>query len=843
MTKKIIAISFSIFLVCLTVKVFVNKFQNAQYPDLPKSISCLSYEPRSGGKQIGPDNLLTEEQIRSDLEIISKYSKCIHTYYMLYGMEEAPRIAKEFGIKLVAGIWISEDQERNKQEIEMAKKVLKENKNIFLVGVGNETQLFRKISATELLKYIREVKKFSPFPVSTDEFSLFWFDYPEVVKEVGYIAVHVFPYWTGANREASVSNVLSEYKRLTQRYPSKKVYLTETGWPTLGNKRWGAEPSLDNQRKFLLELDSKIKDLGGFYNVVETFDQPWKIHETEGRAGTHWGILDVNGVDKVEKRAQNLSFAGTIIILISLIVNSIFSIRYRRLKFRAHFLSHWFFALIITSTVWIILTLYEEYLLSSPLIWSILIPSQILLIFIAISHFIQGVRVYGDDPDLSLRPEKSKNLPFVSIHIPCRNENPEQVIACATSCLNQNYPSFEVIVVDNNTTDPSLWKPLKDFALKNKEGLKFIHVENLKGFKAGALNLALRNTSEKAVTIAVVDSDYVVSPEWLSSSVPYLSEKVKVVQSPQNYRTRTNSLFEKAVILEQKIFFEVGMKVRNTANAIIEHGTLCLIDKKSLEKVGGWAEWCITEDTELGLRMLFAGYQVLYIPDSFGGGIAPKSLFECVKQRFRWVYGSVRMTVYYFKDFIFGKRLSFKQKYYFVSGWLFWFAHIFYPLFVLGAFIGTFIVMEDERLFPPSELSFTLIIFVFLEIFLAFLLLKKITKSKILDIIGVILLGISLTGTITTAVLTGLIYKEKPFEVTSKNVVPQTWRQLFNKTVWSILLFLEYAMVTSLILSKYSTENRDVFIWVFVIFVLSIVPMSVIIVETMSFFQSRRKLV
>ena len=48
--------------------------------------------------------------------------------------------------------------------------------------------------------------------------------------------------------------------------------------------------------------------------------------------------------------------------------------------------------------------------------------------------------------------------------------------------------------------------------------------------------------------------------------------------------------------------------------------------KAALEEVGGWAEWCITEDTELGLRLFEAGFEAAYIPQTMGAGLEPDTL-------------------------------------------------------------------------------------------------------------------------------------------------------------------------------------------------------------------------
>ena len=56
-------------------------------------------------------------------------------------------------------------------------------------------------------------------------------------------------------------------------------------------------------------------------------------------------------------------------------------------------------------------------------------------------------------------------------------------------------------------------------------------------------------------------------------------------------------------------FFDIGMVQRNEVNAIIVHGTMCLIRRAALEAAGGWSSDTICEDTDLGLTLLELGWQ------------------------------------------------------------------------------------------------------------------------------------------------------------------------------------------------------------------------------------------
>ena len=150
---------------------------------------------------------------------------------------------------------------------------------------------------------------------------------------------------------------------------------------------------------------------------------------------------------------------------------------------------------------------------------------------------------------------------------------------------------------------------------------RFFHFDGVKGFKAGALNRALALTDPDATHIAVIDSDYQVEPFWLRRAMPYFaSPGIALVQGPQDYRDAAENLFKAMAYEEYRGFFHIGMVERNEHNAIIQHGTMTIVAKAALEEVDGWSEWCITEDTELGLKLFEAGYEAAYIPQSMGAG-------------------------------------------------------------------------------------------------------------------------------------------------------------------------------------------------------------------------------
>jgi hypothetical protein len=102
-----------------------------------------------------------------------------------------------------------------------------------------------------------------------------------------------------------------------------------------------------------------------------------------------------------------------------------------------------------------------------------------------------------------------------------------------------------------------------------------------------------------------------------------------------------------------------------------------LIRRSILDRLGGWDEWCITEDAEASLRMLKAGYSGLYVGRSFGRGIMPLTFASLKSQRFRWCFGGMQILRMHWRDLIAwnrdpANRLSVGQRIDYLLGSLQW---------------------------------------------------------------------------------------------------------------------------------------------------------------------------
>jgi cellulose synthase/poly-beta-1,6-N-acetylglucosamine synthase-like glycosyltransferase len=254
--------------------------------------------------------------------------------------------------------------------------------------------------------------------------------------------------------------------------------------------------------------------------------------------------------------------------------------------------------------------------------------------------------------DVMCRTRRSRPLPmadpnyqpFVSLHVPAYNEPPELLIETIKAVEQIDYPNYEIVVMDNNTKDPAIWGPVQEYC-RGRDRVKFVHVDPWPGYKAGACNLALRQyTDPRAEVIGMVDADDIVKPYYLRETAPYFSDpNLGFVQTFEGNRDYEGSQYYTACVDSYQGFYLAVMSSRNERDTVPFVGTMGLFRRSALEGVGGWNEWCISEDTEASLRVLKSGWSGLYIPRCFGRGIVPPTFAGLNTQRHRWCFGAMQI--------------------------------------------------------------------------------------------------------------------------------------------------------------------------------------------------------
>ena len=275
-----------------------------------------------------------------------------------------------------------------------------------------------------------------------------------------------------------------------------------------------------------------------------------------------------------------------------------------------------------------------------------------LVIVLDLAAFVVLMSAINHASDVLSRVRRGRPLPvadpgyqpFVSLHIPAYNEPPELLIETIKAVEAIDYPNFEVVVIDNNTRDPAVWRPVEDYC-RGRERVTFVHVAPWPGYKAGACNLALRRyTDPRAEIIGLVDADDIVQPHYLRETVAYFSNPdLGFVQTFEGNRDFEGSDYYTACVDSFQAFYLGTMSSRNERDSVPFVGTMGLFRRSALTAIGGWNEWCICEDTEASLRVLKDGWSGLYLPRCFGRGIVPPSFAGMLTQRHRWCFGGMQI--------------------------------------------------------------------------------------------------------------------------------------------------------------------------------------------------------
>ena len=802
-------------------------------PDFTGQLASVSYTPfaHSSHPDTGPPP--TPAQIRADLAAIAPYTKGIRLYSSTGGAELVPPIAAEFGLKVTVGAWIDKDKERNEREINAALELARHNSNVNAIVVGNETTGVRaEMNVDDLIKLIQRVKRQSPVPVTTGEIWTVWMDHPELTSAVDFIGAHILPYWEGVDASRAVDQTIEFYEKLRQMHPGKRIVISEFGWPSAGYNYHRAVPGRAEQALVIRDFVNRAQAYGIDYNIIEAIDQSWKT--AEGGVGPYWGLIDAS-------RQPKFAWTGTIIdpdyfkraglaVLLGLLLSLPILTMARAtvpqaflLAAAANGVGAWFAAIV---AFWKGHYFVPGAAFALGLGMVLLVP----LVFIALARveeiaaimFGRAPRRLANAP--SLVPDAPEAYaPKVSIHVPACCEVPDMLIATLDALSRLDYQNFECVVVINNTPDPAAWQPVEAHCATLGKRFKFIRVDKLAGYKAGALRLALEHTAPDAAIIGIIDADYVVAPDWLKDLGPLFADPhVGLVQAPQDHRDGDRSVMHAAMNAEYAGFFDIGMVQRNEVNAIVMHGTMCLIRRAALDAVGGWATDTIVEDTDLGLSILQHGYIAHYTNRRYGYGLLPDTFDAFKRQRQRWAYGGFQLFRKHWRKLLpWSDGMTREQKREYGIGWLNWLGGDSIGVIVallnivwVPAVAFANIAVPDRILTIPIIMAFTVSVIHFVSLYQ---LRVRVPAGQML---GAVCAAMAVQWTVARAVALGIINESVPFRRTAKGGVARKGPD-FTAFWESVIAALLLVGALTLVLTNYK-QVHEINIFAFVLVVQSL---------------------
>lgn len=291
------------------------------------------------------------------------------------------------------------------------------------------------------------------------------------------------------------------------------------------------------------------------------------------------------------------------------------------------------------------LTLFVYNLTLVPMIFT-----SILFLLIVLLNFVakQKQPVKGDI-----------GTPFVTVQIPTFND--PWLFRCAEHCLNFDYPKdrYEVMIVCDSS-DAAYRSRIDKLAADNPGRVVLVRRDNREGFKPGALNNSLRYA--RGEFLVVFDSDWMPRPDFLRTILPpFADPSIAIVQSRQGFYNHKTNLITRFASHLLTIYHTLVMPINQRINCVFFCGTAGAIRRSAFEAVGGWNKGSITEDSDLSVRLLMKGYKTAYL-DYETPSEVPDTFESFLKQQMRWGYGNARVFFDYWRQILYGKGLTIKQR-------------------------------------------------------------------------------------------------------------------------------------------------------------------------------------
>lgn len=263
----------------------------------------------------------------------------------------------------------------------------------------------------------------------------------------------------------------------------------------------------------------------------------------------------------------------------------------------------------------------------------------------------------------ALKNPKEKNetyKPLISIMIPAHNE--ESVIGnTVETVLNLDYPNFEIIVIDDRSTDNTA-SVIKDLEKKYPDKvIAFIRSKDAFPGKSAVLNDALEFAKGEA--ILVFDADATMEKDFLTNLVYELEPKdVGAVQARKVVRNKDVNLLTRCQNNEMTMDTHFQVSRDAVKGAVELRGNGELIKRTALEDIGGWNNYTITDDLDMSTRLHIKGWDVRFCPDTIVYEEGIMYLSPLYRQRRRWLEGTIRRYLEYFGDILTSKKMPLRVR-------------------------------------------------------------------------------------------------------------------------------------------------------------------------------------
>jgi glycosyltransferase XagB len=242
-------------------------------------------------------------------------------------------------------------------------------------------------------------------------------------------------------------------------------------------------------------------------------------------------------------------------------------------------------------------------------------------------------------PEHFRAPQKS-----FTVMLPARHE--EDVIQTTIErVVRANYPLslLEVVVICSIDDTGTIAKAQQKIAQLHRQGIDNVHVVAFKNKpinKPHGLNVGLRTTRNEVVTIFDAEDD--IHPDIFNLvNTVMLDEQVPVVQCGVQLMNYQSKWYSALNVLEYFFWFKSRLHYHARLGMTPLGGNTVFFTRQVLQRVGGWDEYDLTEDADIGIRISLLGESIRVVYDDryVTREETPPTLGQFIKQRTRWSQG------------------------------------------------------------------------------------------------------------------------------------------------------------------------------------------------------------
>lgn len=227
----------------------------------------------------------------------------------------------------------------------------------------------------------------------------------------------------------------------------------------------------------------------------------------------------------------------------------------------------------------------------------------------------------------------SSDMPFVTVLIAAYNE--EEVIGkTMQSIMNSNYSNFEMIIVDDGSTDETA--RVVQSAMDRHPEIQLIQKPN--GGKASALNLGIEQASSEI--IVTLDADTVIAEDTIALIIRQFRDPIVGAVSGNVKIGNCKNILTWWQHIEYVTGYNLEKRALDELDSItVVPGAIGAWRKSALDAVGLFEEDTLAEDTDVTMKLLRKGYKIRSEVDAIAYTEAPEDLRSFIKQRYRWTFG------------------------------------------------------------------------------------------------------------------------------------------------------------------------------------------------------------